>query len=127
MSSLSARVLVLAGLLSATGQIAVAQQPVVKVKEEKPGLLAQAKITPDSATKVAQARLPNGKIKSAEIEMEEGHLLYSFDMVVAGQPGIEEVQVDAKTGKVLGVEHEDAEAEAKEKAKEKEKEAPVKP
>lgn len=91
------------------------QQPAVTVKEEKPGLLAQAKITPDSATRVAKARLPGATIQAAEIEVEDGHLLYSFDMQLANKPGIEEVQVDAKTGKVLGVEHEDAASEQREK------------
>jgi hypothetical protein len=101
-------------LAAATLPLAAQQSPVT-VKEEKPGLFAQAKITPDSATRVAQARLPAATIQAAEIEVEDGHLLYSFDMQLANQPGIEEVQVDAKTGKVLGVEHEDAAGEAREK------------
>ena len=91
-------------------------QPAVTVREEKPGLLAQAGISPDSATKVAQARLTKAVIQSAEIEVEDGHLMYSFDMKQPGKSGIEEVQVDAHTGKVLGVEHEDAAAEAREKS-----------
>jgi len=47
--------------------------------------------------------------------VEHGRLLYSFDIRQSGHPGIEEVQVDARTGKVLGVEHEDAAAEARER------------
>jgi len=101
-------VLLLAAPLAARAQS-------LPVKEAKPGLLALARITPDSATRIAQARLPKAKVRKAEIEVEDGHLIYSFDMKVPGKAGIEEVQVDAKTGKVLGVEHEDAAAEARER------------
>ena len=45
-----------------------------------------------------------------------GKLIYSFDIKVAGKSGIEEVAVDAMTGKVLVVEHESPKQEAKEKA-----------
>jgi hypothetical protein len=94
---------------------AMAQQPTPMVKEEKPGLLAQATITPDSAARIAQARLPRARVRKAEIELENGRLVYSFDLEVPGRSGIEEVQVDAKSGKVMGVEHEDAAAEARER------------
>jgi uncharacterized membrane protein YkoI len=99
-------------LLVATAPATAAQEPAVKIKEDKPGLLAQARITPDSATRLAQARVPGGKIESAEIEMEKGRLIYSYDIRVTGKPGIEEVNVDAKTGKIVAVEHEGAGAEA---------------
>jgi uncharacterized membrane protein YkoI len=74
-------------------------------------LKAQAKISGDSAKKVALAQVPNGKIQSAEIEREKGKLIYSFDVKVAGKAGVEEVNVDALTGAVVGKEHESAAAE----------------
>ena len=86
------------------------------VTEEKPGLLKLAKITAEAATTAALARVPNGKVEKAEIEEEKGKLIYSFDIKVAGKSGIEEVAVDAMTGKVLAVEHESPKKEAKEKA-----------
>jgi uncharacterized membrane protein YkoI len=88
----------------------------VAVKEDKPGLLKRAKITAEAATATAQARVPKGRIVSAEIEEEKGTLIFSFDIKTAGKSGIDEVNVDAITGKVLGVEHESPKAEAKEKA-----------
>lgn len=103
-------------LLAGVTSVALAQQPVFKVKEERPGLLAQARIAPDSAIKLAQARIPAGKIQSAEIESEDGRLIYSFDLKTTGRTGIDEVNVDAKTGKVLPVEHEGPKAEAAERA-----------
>ena len=77
----------------------------VKVSESKPGLLKKAKITPDSAIAVAKATLPKATISSAEIEQENGKLIYSFDMKTAGKSGIDEVNVDAMTGKRVGKVH----------------------
>ena len=79
-------------------------------------LKARAKIRGDSAKKIARAQVPNGKIRSGEIEEEKGKLIYSFDLKVPGKSGIDEVNVDAMTGAVVGHEHETA---AKEKAEAK--------
>ena len=86
----------------------------VVIKEESPGLMALAKITGDSALKVARKRVPNSTMTSGELEKEHGKLVFSFDLAVAGKPGIEEVQVDAVSGAIVSVEHESAEEEAKE-------------
>ena len=88
----------------------------VKLKEERPGLLAQAKVTDAAARQAALARVPGGSIVQAEIEMEKGTLIYSYDVRVMGKAGIEEVAVDARTGAILSVEHESAADEAAEKA-----------
>jgi hypothetical protein len=93
----------------------------VTVKEEKPGLLKKAKVSADTAIAHAQAKLPKAKLKSAEIEEEGGKLIYSFDFETAGKSGIDEVNVDAVTGKVLAVEHETPKSEAAEAAKDKAK------
>ena len=84
------------------------------MKEETPGLLKKAKITPEAATATALAKVPNGKVQAAEIEMEKKKLIYAFDIKVDGKKGIEEVAVDAMTGAVIGVEHETPADEAKE-------------
>lgn len=76
------------------------------VKEESPGLADQARISGDSATKIALQRLPNGTIESAELEIEDGRLVYSFEFSLPGVEGVEEVLVDAGTGTVVSVEHE---------------------
>ena len=87
------------------------------MKEERPGLLKMAKISAAAATNTAQARVPKGKIVSAEIEEEGGRLIYSFDVKTQGKTGIDEVSVDAITGKTIDVQHETPADEAKEKAK----------
>ena len=87
----------------------------VPMKEEKPGLLRKAKVDAKTATAAAQAKVPAGKIVSAEIEEENGKLVYSFDLKTKGKSGIDEVTVDALTGTVSVV-HESPKDEVKEKA-----------
>ena len=48
--------------------LALYRHPPVRLKEETPGLAAQAKITPDAARKTALARVPDGVIASEEID-----------------------------------------------------------
>jgi len=85
-----------------------AQQPAARAyKHEVPAaLLSQTKISEDSAKTVALARVPGSAVKALELEREHGLLIWSFDLTVAGKPGIEEVEVDALTGNVVSVEHE---------------------
>ncbi len=96
-------------------------QAQVRMKEEKPGLLQKAKISADAATAAAQAKVSKGKIVSAEIEEENGKLIFSFDIKTEGKTGIDEVNVDAVSGKVLSVQHETPKDEADEAAADKKK------
>jgi uncharacterized membrane protein YkoI len=81
-------------------------------------LAKQAKISLETARATALAKVPNGEVRSEELEKEHGKLIYSFDIAVPGKSGIQEVNVSAITGKVLGVHHESAKDEKKEAAKE---------
>src|SRR5689334_10150823 len=51
----------------------------------------------------ARAQAPRGTIESQELEREHGKLIYSFDFRRPGMRGIQEVHVDALTGKVIAV------------------------
>lgn len=84
-----------------------------------PALAKHAKISLDSARTIATHRVANATIASQELEREHGRLIYSFDMKVAGKSGVEEVNVNALNGKVVGVSHEGPAAEKKEAAAEK--------
>jgi uncharacterized membrane protein YkoI len=84
------------------------------IKEESTGLAAEAKIDAATARHTALARVPQGRILHEEIEREEGKLVYSFDMKKGGEPGVEEVRVDAMDGSVVSVDHEDPVREAAE-------------
>lgn len=78
-------------------------------------LTREATVTEAQAIEAAKKALPNGHLASIELEREGGKLIYSMDVKTQGKPGIDEVNVDAKTGQTIGaVQHEDAGAEAAE-------------
>jgi uncharacterized membrane protein YkoI len=95
-------------------------QTTAPVKSDIPADLAkEAKISLETARATALAKVPHGVVRSEELEREHGKLIYSFDIAVPGKTGIQEVNVNAIDGKVLGVHHETTKAEKKEAAKEK--------
>jgi uncharacterized membrane protein YkoI len=105
-----------------------AQQPTHPTpKSDIPAALArEAKISLDAARGTARARLPKASIQSEELERENGRLIYSFDMKTPVRAGIDEVNVNAVTGAIVGkVGHEGGTSEAKEAASEHK--SPVKP
>lgn len=65
-----------------------------------PGL---AKISFDAALRAALAAAPGSVIK-AELEVEDGNLMYSFEIVGANKK-VTEVEIDAGNGKVLDIDH----------------------
>jgi len=89
------------------------------VKETQATLQKEAKISEETARATALKQVPNGTVKSAELEREKGKLIYSFDITVPGKSGVEEVNVNAIDGTVVGKEHESAKTEKKEAAAEK--------
>src|SRR3954469_25985117 len=87
-------------------------------------LQKEAKISEATARATALKEVPNGTVKSSELEREHGKLIYSYDISVAGKSGIEEVNVNAIDGSVVARSHEGAAAEKKEAVQEaKEKKA----
>jgi len=80
---------------------------------------SRAKVSMKAARATALAKVPGGKVRSAELEREHGKLIYSFDIRVPGKPGIEEVHVSAINGKVLSMAHEGPKAERKESRQER--------
>jgi hypothetical protein len=91
-------------------------------KEREAKLAAQAKISRADAEKTALAKVPNGTIKEGELEKEKGKLIWSFDITIPDSKDIKEVNVDAMTGEVVGVETETPEQQAKEAAEDAKKE-----
>ena len=99
--------LVLAGLTNA-GLLAAG--------ETDAQLRAQAKISKADAETTALAKVPDGKIKAAELEKEHGRLIWSVDIAMPHSKNITEVQVDAKSGKIASVQTETPQDQAKENA-----------
>ncbi|MGB4859500.1 MAG: PepSY domain-containing protein, partial [Dokdonella sp.] len=79
-------------------------------------LKAMTKLTQDAAQEIALSSYGATRLKvtEAELEAENGCLVYSFDVRVAGRSGIDEVLVDAGNGKVLQRNHESPKQEADE-------------
>lgn len=88
--------------------------------ETQADLEKEARMKMPEARALALRTVPNATIKTGEIEREGGKLIYSFDMQTAGKPGIDEVNIDGMTGKLVSNQHEtpkDERAEAKADAK----------
>lgn len=81
----------------------------VKLAEEKPGMIARAKVSYDSARAVALRRVPGAKLLTAELEQEDGKLIYTLVYKSEGKAGVDEVNVDAMTGRIVAFEHEKSE------------------
>jgi len=95
--------------------------------ESQATLQKEAKISEETARATALKEVPNGTVKSSELEREHGKLIYSYDITVPGKTGIEEVNVNAIDGTVVAKQHETPKAEKKEAVKEaKEKKAATK-
>jgi len=106
-----------------TGTVAKRHRSMRK-EESQSALQKEAKISEETARATALKEVPNGTVKSSELERENGKLIYSYDITVPGKSGVEEVNVNAKTGAVVGKSHESPKTEKKEavqEAKEKAK------
>jgi uncharacterized membrane protein YkoI len=99
----------------------------VRKAETQAQLQKEAKISETTARETALKEVPNGTVKSSELERENGKLIYSYDITVPGKTGIDEVNVNAMDGTVVAKQHETPKAEKAEAAKEaKEKKAAAK-
>jgi uncharacterized membrane protein YkoI len=119
MQSNRKRAVVLAAVVA--GVLAVSQADAADPSPSD--LRAQAKVTEAQATATALAKLPQGKVKSAELEKENGKLVWSFDIAQPRVRGVTEIQIDAITGATVSRKKEtpaeearEAKAEAKEAA-----------
>ncbi len=77
-------------------------------------LKEQAKVTEAHARATALATVPGGTIQSGELEHENGALVWSFDVRQPKSADIVEVQVDARSGKIVSRKTETPAEQAKE-------------
>ena len=92
--------------------------------ETQATLQKEAKISEATARATALKEVPNGTVKSSELERENGKLIYSYDITVPGKTGIDEVNVNAIDGTIVAKQHETPKSEKKEAVQEaKEKKA----
>ena len=119
---LTRTMLPLAGAFLAAGALLAplaAQRPRPRYQRDLPAaLLKQARVPEHVAAQTAAAHVRNGQIRGVELENENGKLIYSYELKVPGHSGIEEVNVDARTGAIVNTEHEGPGAESREAAEE---------
>lgn len=101
----------LAWILLCTGSACAGPQPPEDVLPET------------QARAAALAEVPGARVRSQELEREQGTWVYSYDLEVAGREGVEEILIDAVTGEVVAREHETPEQERLEKEREPPEEA----
>ena len=118
--SITRTLLSTAFVVAAVAPLGAQQAPSPPYKRDLPAqLLAKATVKEADAARVARARFPKAHIRAVELEDEGGRLIYSYELKTAGKAGIDEVNVNAKTGKLVNTEHEGAKAESNEAAQEK--------
>src|SRR6266478_4205130 len=90
----------------------------VRKAESQAALQKEAKISEETARATALKEVPNGTVKSSELEREHGKLIYSYDITVPGKSGIDEVNVNAIDGSIVAKQHETPKSEKKEAVQE---------
>jgi hypothetical protein len=106
-------------MLRRNGLAALALAVVLGTSAASAATPSHPKVSMKKARATALARVPGGSVRSSELEHEKGKLVYSFDIAVAGKTGIDEVLVNAISGKVISVKHETPAAERQERLQEK--------
>jgi len=94
----------------------------IKAKKltSKKDMTAMAKVSDADARKTALDSAGKGaSVVKGGLEVEDGCLIYDYDVKVAGKSGIEEITIDAGTGKVLKTQHEGAVAAGAAKVEQK--------
>jgi uncharacterized membrane protein YkoI len=91
----------------------------VAAEETEAQLLTQALVSKADAQKTALEKVPEGRVESAELEKENGKLVWSFDIAKPNTRNITEIQVDAKTGQIAAIADETPKDQAEEAKAEK--------
>jgi uncharacterized membrane protein YkoI len=107
------------GLVCAAFAGLAAMSPAFAVESSQAQLRAEAKVTETQATATALAKVPQGSVKSVELEREKGKLVWSFDLAQPRAKGVTEIQVDAITGKIVSLKKETVAQEKREATAEK--------
>jgi uncharacterized membrane protein YkoI len=99
------KALMVGALLAAGVAAVVAQGGLSALRGTAEDLAARAEVQESEARAVALRAVPGGRIVEVELEDEAGRLIYSIEL--EAESGVEEVEVDALTGELIGIEHED--------------------
>ncbi|HZE09859.1 MAG TPA: PepSY domain-containing protein [Gemmatimonadaceae bacterium] len=125
-TSATAKSAVKTPIVKTSTSASVKHRRTAKKSESQATLQKEAKVSEETARATALKEVPNGSVKSSELERENGKLIYSFAITAPGKTGIEEINVNAIDGSVVNREHESAAKEKKEAAAEKKETAKAK-
>jgi len=89
-------------------------------------LLKQASVTRSEAERIALSQVQDGRIVTMELEKEHGRLIWSLDIARPKTKNITELQVDAKSGRIVSTKIETPGDEKKEATSENAKARPAK-
>lgn len=81
-------------------------------ENEEKSAKAGKEISEAKAREIALSKVPGGKITKADHDNEGGKWMWSFDISTPGNTENIAIDVDAKTGEVLSIEHEKASSAA---------------
>ena len=84
---------------------------------DKDGAKHSGKITKATAERIALAKMPGGRIHSAELETVRGRRFWSVYVAKPGSKNAKEIRVDATSGQILAVQTERPEDQAEEPSK----------
>jgi uncharacterized membrane protein YkoI len=87
------------------------------VASDKAGAKHSSKITKARAEQIALAKMPSGRIHSAELETVRGQRFWSVYIAKPGSKNAKEIRVDASSGQILAVQTERPEDQAEEPSK----------
>jgi uncharacterized membrane protein YkoI len=87
------------------------------VADDKSSAKHSSKITKASAERIALAKMPGGRIHSAELETARGRRFWSVYIAKPGSKNAKEIRVDATSGQILAVQTERPEDQAEEPPK----------
>ena len=96
-----------------------AVSPLCHAGNDSSTLAKEAKVTETQAKDTALQKVPHGTVKSSELEKEHGRLIWTFDIEQPSVPGVTEVHINAKTGRIVAIKKESPTQEAKESKAEK--------
>jgi uncharacterized membrane protein YkoI len=83
----------------------------------------KGKISIEEARVVALAKVPNGTVRSEELNRENDKLAYSFEILVPGKKGIEVVRVNPADGEIVSIKHKSEWADRRDEAAKRRREA----
>jgi uncharacterized membrane protein YkoI len=87
------------------------------VADDKDGAKHPGKITKARAERIALAKVPGGRIHSAELETVKGRRFWSVYIAKPQAKNAKEIRVDATSGQILAVQTERPEDQAEEPSK----------